>query len=174
MLSRKTYLCLDVGTGILFDTKLFNDLGLWAQETEGKEDELSREVLFRSRNFFHFPATSAVFGPFNTDFTPEKLVYVIGVPCVKLPYQCSNQRDYYSHQRQNPWWRCNTREDLKTYLYNLELKQAERLTITEVGCNLNVSVISTENAEPNQHQPIDIEKKHTGAIVAKGCLFREQ
>lgn len=48
MLGRDTYLWrrLYIRAGILFDTELRDNTGLRAQEPEGKEDKLSREVFF--------------------------------------------------------------------------------------------------------------------------------
>jgi hypothetical protein len=38
---------------------------LGAQEAEGKEDQLCREELLRSWNFFHLPPPTAVLGPLD-------------------------------------------------------------------------------------------------------------
>lgn len=57
--------CLDIGPGILFDPERFNNFYLGAQEAEGKEDQLCREELLRSWNFFHLPPPTAVLGPLD-------------------------------------------------------------------------------------------------------------
>lgn len=58
---------MDVGTSILLEAELLDNIGFRTHEAEGKEDELGREELLRSWDFLHLPAATAILRPLDAN-----------------------------------------------------------------------------------------------------------
>src|SRR5258706_1385325 len=58
--------CLNIRTTVDPDFQSLEDFTLWSQESECKKDKLSREELFRARDFFHLPPACTVLCPLHS------------------------------------------------------------------------------------------------------------
>lgn len=57
----------NVAARVGLDAKALDELALRPKEAERKEDKLRFEILLRSWNLFHAPATAAILGPLDAN-----------------------------------------------------------------------------------------------------------
>lgn len=145
-----TYLgrSLDVRTSILLEAEIFDNIGFGTHKTEGKEDKLGGEKLLRSWDFLHFPATTTIFGPLDTDWVDLSFILL------ETGKTLFNYIPVFNPVR---LLSSSTTKSLVDMQYSrgssLRIKKVpmiqrlEILTVPEMSSNFNVTIVSPENTE---------------------------